>query len=180
MKSAKTCVFLLCALSAVCAALPSTRIDFTAAHLEGMRWEYTYTVSNLGLCDNGPADIEQFTIWFDQGLYRNLLVTAASRLPDGWNAITWPPEPLIGDDGAFDAVAVDSSFGIAAGQSVTGFSVAFDWLGAGTPPAQSYDIIDPATFRILESGTTIPEPAALPLLTFGACLAHRWRRRNPL
>jgi hypothetical protein len=170
-------VILLCSVSAVCAALPMTRIDFTVTHLEGIRWEYTYSVSNLGLWNNGPAEIEQFTIWFDEGLYRNLAVTTAGPLRDQWDAITWQPEPLLGDCGAFDALVVNSSFSISFAQSVAGFSVAFDWLGAEAPGAQAYDIVNPAAFQTLDSGRTIPEPAALSLFAFGTWMAYRCRRR---
>ena len=50
--------------------------------------------------------------------------------------------------------------GILGGQSVSGFLVKFDWLGGGTPGSQLYKIVNPVTFETIDSGTTVPEPAA--------------------
>ena len=50
-------------------------------------------------------------------------------------------------------------------------SVQFDYLGTNTPGTQFFDIFDPFTFAILDSGVTqladVPEPNMLLLLMTG-------------
>jgi len=82
------------------------------------------------------------------------------------------PEPLLLFDGYYDALTLGS--GIPVGQSVGGFSVAFDWLGVGTPGPQPFDIVDPYTFETLHAGTTTPEPGTLALLALLLLPRRRW------
>jgi hypothetical protein len=80
---------------------------------------------------------------------------------------------------AYDALAL--SGGIPDGASQSGFAVEFTWIGLGTPGAQPFEIFDPQTFEVLESGTTtpIPEASTLTLLAAGtALLARRSRFRQ--
>ena len=60
-----------------------------------------------------------------------------------------------------------------------GFAVQFTWLGAGTPGAQPFEIVDPDTFQTLESGSTtvVPLPATGWLLGWATGLIA-WRARN--
>jgi hypothetical protein len=159
---------------AVAALLPSishaTSVTYDVQNLGGTTWEYTYTVAN----DTLGFDIEEFTIWFDVGLYENLSATAT---PADWDPLTIEPDPGIPDDGFYDALALVA--GIAPGDSLGGFSVSFDFLGAGTPGAQLFEIVDPFTFDVLDDGrtesaaggpgpgTAIPEPATAVLLGLG-------------
>jgi hypothetical protein len=94
--------------------------------------------------------------------------------PGGWDEIVIQPEPVLEDDGAYDAKAL--SMGIGVGQSVAGFAVSFNWLGdALMPGPQFYEIIDPETFETIDSGMT-PEPATLLLLGLGGLTLLRKRR----
>ena len=149
----------------------ATSISYDVQSLGGAVWEYTYTVAN----DTLASDIEEFTIWFDLGLYENLVATAT---PADWDPLVIQPDPGIPDDGFYDALALVA--GIAPGDSLGGFSVSFDYLGGGTPGAQLFEVIDPATFDLLDEGTTaraaagpgpggpaIPEPATGLLLGMG-------------
>lgn len=148
----------------------STSISYDVQSLGSTTWEYTYTVAN----DTLGADIEEFTIWFDLALYGNLVATAT---PADWDPLVIQPDPGIPDDGFYDALALVA--GIAPGDSLGGFSVSFDYLGSGTPGAQLFEVIDPATFDLLDEGTTaraaagpgpgpaIPEPATGLLLGMG-------------
>lgn len=154
-----------CISSAGGVLTPMTRIEYVVAETESGRRQYTYTVANTGLWKDGePAAITEFTIWFDDGLYRNLVVATPSPLSSQWDEIVWQPEPVLGDFGAYDVMTLPSHLGIGIGQSVYGFSVSFDWLGAGQPGAQFYEIINPATFETIAAGWTVPEPCTLLLL----------------
>jgi len=137
----------------------STEIQYEVSNLSPGRWEYIYTVENISLA----AGIKEFTVWFDYGLYDNLVVTTPETPPE-WNQIVWQVEPVLEDPGGYDAVA--TNLNIAMGTSLNGFSVSFDWLGTGTPGKQFYEIIDPIDFHTIESGYT-PEPATLLLLGLG-------------
>jgi len=148
--------------------VPVTQIDYDVAEFSPGRWEYTYEVSNIGL----PVPVQEFTIWFDFGFCDNLAIETSDPLAGDWDEIVWQPEPVLRDDGAYDARALDS--GIARGQTVAGFAVSFDWLGIGEPGAQFYEIVDPMTFETIDSGWTIPEPGTLLLFALGGLhLLHR-------
>jgi hypothetical protein len=155
-----------------------TGISYEVEEFSDGRWEYTYEVSNFSLSiDSLPVPIKEFTLWFDPGLYANLVVTTSAPLSNAWNEIVWQPEPILQDPGAYDALALVSNPGIGTGQSAKGFSISFDWLGQGTPGSQRYEIINPSTFETIDAGNTIPEPTTLSLLTLGAISLYKSRRR---
>ena len=159
---------LLCAMSAAHA----TSIGYTATALGGTQWRYDYTVSNTTLA----VFIEEFTLFFSVGQYANL--HNVSTAP-GWDVLLLQPDPAIPASGYFDALALAG--GIMPGATATGFSVTFDYLGAGSPGAQPFSILDPVSFIELEAGSTQPAAVALPstpwLLLAGvlamACLGRR-------
>lgn len=138
-----------------------TEIIYKATEVGQGRWQYEYSVENKEL----SAAIEEFTIWFDLAKYDNLVVETAEPLASEWDEVAWQPEPVLADDGAYDAMALN--LGIQQGQKAGGFAVSFDWLGEGQPGSQFYEIIDPATFETIDEGWTIPEPATLFLLGLG-------------
>jgi hypothetical protein len=138
----------------------ATTITYDLANLGGNRWEYTYSVAN----DSLISAIEEFTIYFNLGSYDNLTVGST---PADWDAIRFNPDPDIPDDGAYDALALFQ--GIASGSSLGGFSVSFDWLVAGIPGSQPFDVVNPSPWGVLDSGwtvpsTPVPEPGTLLLL----------------
>jgi len=142
----------------------ATIISYSSTNISGNTWENTYSVSN----DTLASDIEEFSIYFDLGLYDSLsLVTA----PADWDPIVFDPDPLLPDDGLYDVLALVS--GIASGDMLSGFSIQFDFLGAGAPGAQFFEVLDPFTFAVLDSGYTqlvvasVPEPGILLLMSVG-------------
>jgi len=166
-------VVLVCVLAASGFGSPLTGIQFLANDLGSNQWEYVYTVENIALSEG----IEEFTIWFDYGLYDNLVVTTPAPLSDNWNEAVIQPEPVLSDDGYYDVLAETGDPGIGIGIAAGDFSVSFDWLGSGTPGSQFYEIIDPDTFATIEDGYTVPEPATMILLVAGM-FALRTKRKK--
>jgi hypothetical protein len=154
-------IVFVCLFAASVFGDPNTQIWYQTTDLGSGRWQYTYDVCNISLAE----EIEEFTIWFGIGSYDNLAIATLDPPASNWDEIVWDPEPFLGDDGGYDALAKNLNIGV--GQHVYGFSVSFDWLGIGTPSSQFYEIIDPVDFHTIESGHTVPEPATILLLGLG-------------
>ena len=164
------CFILVISLSSI-GLCDSTEIKYNIADLGADRWQYSYEVSNNTL----SGSIEEFTIWFDFGSYENLVIETDSALSQNWDEIVWQPDSVLGDAGGYDVLKLTS--GIEPGQSISGFSVSFDWIEQGVPSSQYYEIINPSTFQIIDSGFTIPEPATILLFAVtGFIISHKSSR----
>jgi hypothetical protein len=162
---------LLCCMSAVSKSRGGdVLVWYDVNDLGSGQWEYTYSVRNQGL----EEPIEEFTIWFDFGLYENLTVTTPDPPSANWNEIIVQPEPYLHDDGFYDALALGA--GIDISEMVTDFSVSFNWLGSDEPGPQHYEIINPATYETIADGWTIPEPASAIVMSVGGVLMAAMRR----
>jgi len=148
---------------------PPVTVAYDAAQLSASRWQYTYTVDNTAL----GQPVNEFTIWFGHDAYGNLTLATLNPPAAAWNELVIQPDPLLSDDGYYDALALAG--GIPVGGGVSGFAVTFDWLESGTPGAQPFDIVDPQTLQPLFSGTTTPEPAGLLLAALAVLVARRPR-----
>ena len=147
----------ICLLALVAGSADAVEISATAQNLADAqpghdRWRYEYRL------DAFPFDAGYgFTVYFDPALYTDLQVAAPAPGVD-WDAIVRQPDTGLGSDGFYDAEArFDDSTTTAV------FRVSFEWLGAGTPGAQPFEVREPApSFAAVASGTTtVPEPAAL-------------------
>jgi hypothetical protein len=131
----------------------------------GNQWTVSYGVQ----VGSGDQIIDEFTIHFDRALYADLTVAGS---PAAWDSMVAQPDPAIPADGFFDSLATDT--GLGAGASQGGFAVSFHFLGAGMPGTQRFDVVDPATFSVLQTGSTVisgvPEPGSYALLGVGAML----------
>ncbi|KGF79127.1 hypothetical protein IA69_26215 [Massilia sp. JS1662] len=150
-------------------------ISYSVQQLSGNRWTYGYELT----AQPSDSEIREFTIFFDRNLFSNLQVVAT---PAQWDSLVVQPDQALASNGFFDALALGA--GLVPGDSLGGFAIAFDFLGTGTPGAQSFDIVDPDTFETLSSGRTssstppphdLPEPAPFMLmaLPIAALLARR-------
>jgi hypothetical protein len=170
-----------CALFGIVAALvlitsmvsgQEARIEYGLTGLGAGQWQYNYTVSNVSLGQN----IGEFTIYFDYGLYGNLSVMTPTPLKNQWSEILLPADGVLHQGPIYDAASASSIYSIAAGQTVGGFAVRFNYTGLGTPGPQYFEIVDPTTFETLASGRTIPEPGMMGLMLLGGAAAAR--RKN--
>ncbi|MEM7613022.1 MAG: hypothetical protein AAF270_15160 [Pseudomonadota bacterium] len=154
-------------------------ITGTLTELGGNDYLVDYTIENTG----EVALIEQFSLLFDAALFGGIS-DAAIAAADGWSGITFGPEPLLGfNDLVVDYLIDSGATGLGVGDLLSGFSVAFTWLGSGDSPiSQPFEIIDPATFATLFSGEVafvaggsgdVPVPVSAPsalMLTWAALL----------
>lgn len=154
-------------------------ITYGLESLGSDQWRYDYAVTN----DSLVGGLSWFTVYFDAGLYDQLCGGSfdtpcgiAPTAAPGWDPIVIHADPLLPDPGFFDVST--SGPGIALGETLGGFSLSFQWQGAGTPGSQPFDFIVPGdeALSIVESGfttpapvTSVPEPGTLPLLAFGLC-----------
>lgn len=152
--------------------LHATIITYDTTNLGGGRWEYSYNILN----DTLGSPIEEFTIFFDYGLYDLLSIDTPKA---NWDGLTVNPDLIFGfpQAGFYDALSLAS--GIAPGASEGGFMVSFNWLGTGTPGAQYFEVVSPSDFSVLDSGNTtpVPEPGTLMLLGSGIISLIGLRRR---
>lgn len=168
-------LFLLLPLSIHASA---TVITTELIHTGGSSWQAEYSLLN----DSLATPVNEFTVFFDLGLYENLSVVAT---PVDWDPFVAQPDANIPDDGFYDAYSLGT--GIASGDSLGGFTVSFDWLGLDDPGTQYFEILDPNTFDVLDSGQTLPsvlvdEPSSTLLLTLGVVtlLGRRMRVRRAI
>ena len=169
-------VAILVLLLAMPAIAQATTINYTASSLGGSVWQYDYMIENDTLTD----PIAEFTIYFPETLYENLVVSSS---PLEWDSIVVQPDTGLPADGFFDALSL--STGLAPGASAGLFSVTFNFLGTSSPADQFFDVYD-ANFNLLDSGTTsplspVPELNSFAMLILGLFLVIGYSfRRNTL
>lgn len=170
---------LLASASFLAAPAYAIQISYDLASLGGNQYRYTYTVTNDG--STGGA-VELFDILFNPAIYDELSLAIVTADPP---ASAWSEQFIASGiliPAAYDALAL--SGGIPISSSETGFAVEFAWLGVGTPGSQGFEIYDPTTFDLLETGATtatvVPIPAALPLISTAllSLVGFRHRRRG--
>jgi MYXO-CTERM domain-containing protein len=156
--------------------------------LPGTDYRYVFNVINNGSLGAGVA-VEWFDIEFPSPNYlagspydeASLAIVTGNPPASAWTEQILGSVPAL-QPATYDAAATGA--GIADGASQSGFAVEFDWLGAGVPGAQEFNIWDPVSGFIVESGWTVeappaptPAPAPLALLGLGLGLLVAQRRR---
>lgn len=155
-------------------------VNYDLIALGGSSYRYEYTVTNDGSLGAG-VPVESFALIFNSTLYdeTSLVIVTTDPPASEWDEQIFGTGLLV--EPAYDALALAG--GIADGSSVFGFAVQFDWLGAGTPGPQPFEVYDPNTFDLVETGvtrsagTSIPEPNTLLLFLLSVVAAGISRRR---
>ncbi len=136
-------------------------ITANISNIGGNTWQAEYEITNNTLV----AGIEEFSIWYDVGLYENITSVSA---PADWDIFVDDPIPGV-DDGLYDGLTLGANIGL--GDLLGGFVVNFDWLGGASEMTQYFEVVDPGSLTVLESGRTrlvsVPEPAPVALFLFG-------------
>jgi hypothetical protein len=159
MKAFYNIAFLLLLL--VTHSAKASIIDYRLTALGGNSYQYDYIVTNDGSLGPG-VEIEWFAIQFDPALYdqSSLTIVTPEPLASDWDQLILGSGLLV--PATYDVLTFSS--GIAEGSSVAGFAVQFNWLGAGLPGSQSFEVYDPATNDLIEQGitttTVVPIPSA--------------------
>jgi len=152
----------------------ATVVSYTLTNLGGNDFSAEFSVTN----DTLGIPIEEFTIFFPVGDYENISILSS---PLDWDGIEIQPDPGIPDDGFADWLALGAP--IAVDATLGGFVAAFTFLGSGMPGDFLFDVIDPNTFDILDSGTAVlasapevPLPGAVWLFVAGLIGLRQVRR----
>lgn len=125
--------------------------SYDLQNLGGNQYSYTYAIENNGSLAEG-ASITEFQLLFDPMQYDELSLNFSNN---GAFSADWVSQFLTSAPGipaSFDIYTLGN--GIPVGERISGFSVAFTWLGAGLPGAQEFQIYDANTLGLLESGST--------------------------
>ena len=141
----------------------ATVVRYELTDLGDNSFKYIYTIEN----DTLQVPVEQFTIWFDEQLYDNLQIATQLPLANDWDELVLPSTGF-GIPLGYDALALTG--GISVGNSASGFSVTFNWLGQGLPVSQPFEIFNPTNSQAIDSGYTIPEPATILFFAAGGLM----------
>ncbi|MGA7239026.1 MAG: PEP-CTERM sorting domain-containing protein [Bryobacteraceae bacterium] len=126
-------------------------IGYNLTALGGAEYQYDYSVFNDGsLGPNVP--IQLFDILFNPALYQagSLSVVTSPLLNSEWSQEVLASVGVAPAD--YDVFALNG--GIPVGNTVSGFAVRFEWIGQGLPGAQPFQISDPNSFNVLQTGET--------------------------
>jgi hypothetical protein len=165
---------LLLTLLSVSYSAKAVYIEYELNLVNGNTYQYDYTIFN----DDIAAGIKYFAIFFDYNTTENLAVMPS---PVSWDSLVLPPITGLLVDGLFDSLALASP--IDQGDSLSGFSVRFDWLSSlSLPGSQEFEVRDVDSIgninfdNVLATGSTIssvPEPATLTMILIGLLLIKR-------
>lgn len=144
----------------------SVVVGYNLAALGGSEYQYNYSVYNDGSLGPG-VPVQLFDIFFSPALYQagSLNIVTPDPPSSQWSEVILAS---VGTNPAdYDAFAL--SGGIPVGDTVSGFTVQFEWIGPGLPGAQPFEISNPNTFSVLQSGettsSTTPEPSTFWMFT---------------
>jgi len=147
-------------------------IRYDVVPLGGQTYQYVYTVENSAA--PGAAPVRLFDVSFDPDLYEvvSLVSTTPAPLSNDWSQNFLSAVPGVAT--TYDVSATGGGVGV--GQSASGFSVRFLWLGEGLPGDQPFEIYDASTFARIGQGVTVPAPPTPWIVVTGATALLARRR----
>jgi hypothetical protein len=151
----------------------ATIVNYATTSLGGDVWRYDYVIKN----DTLSNPIAEFTVYFPESLYENLVVLSSSA---DWDSIVVQPDPGLPASGFFDALSISS--GLAPNASDGVFTVKFTYLGTSIPGVQLFDVYDDS-FNLLDNGFTllaspVPEPDTFVMMMLGLALLTSYKTKR--
>jgi hypothetical protein len=133
----------------------------------GGQWQVAFNILN----DGTPAQVAHFSVFFDQASFSALSLGAS---PATWDSIVVQPDLALQAPGFLDSLALSPQSNLGIGQARGGFSVGFNFSGAGTPGSLRFQVLD-ESFQVLFEGqtVTVPEPPAWLLALLGLDVVRR-------
>ena len=125
---------------ALCTNVHATTVTYTLDDLGSNNFSANFTVVN----DSLTVPIEEFSIFLPVGDFEMISIISS---PTDWDGLAVQPDAGLPDDGFVDWLALGAPIGI--GETLSGFTAAFTFLGVGSPESFLFDVIDPFTFDVL-------------------------------
>jgi hypothetical protein len=178
---------LACAAASPALAATNTVITYEVVPTDtAAQFEYRYTFTNLSSAQ--PLQLVSIDFGTSEfgaaSFYDEASLQAGSVSPGDWTQRVLPP--VLDEHAQYEAYSATGA-GAGTGNSLSGFSVQFTWLGGNKIPGdQTFTVYDPNTFAVLETGSThlisavpaVPEPSTLIMMGFGLFGLLNWQRQK--
>ena len=170
-KTLLSCILAVCLLMAASSAfaVSSANITYNETVLGGGSWQYDYIFYNMSTNNEYLYSVD---LLFDQ-----TATVTGLPLPSGWDSTIWEGENQTDFIFTFSA---SSSYDIAAGNSMSGFSFTTDYQAGDIGYNAYFDDHAGGITNTLGTTTMVPEPVSTSLFIIGAATLgfRRFRKKN--
>jgi hypothetical protein len=157
-------------LSSAAFAAPGANLLYNETDLGGGLWQYDYTFYNTSTNSEYLYNVD---LLFDQ-----TATVTGLPLPTGWNSTVWEGE---NETDFIVTFSTGSSYDIAAGSFLSGFSFTIDYLAGDTSYNAYFDDYIGGTYNTSGFTSIVPEPVSSILFAIGgSTLGFRryWKKRR--